>query len=231
MAGLGNAAGAERPMEPQSPGGMVEVDDNEQGAPASEPEQQAYDQFVNAALDVIYPKDAGSVSPQILDDLQGNIDQQVAALFQTAQPPLTGQTIDNVAVVTVTLVLMVDANLGFLQMGLEQEQQGAGAIDGQEAGVDYYAVVMHAGRAITEELIEVAEAAKLHEFSDQDIEQTWARAMDLYRIAAEAMGAPGYDKQGLTNAFADLLVADKNGQLGSILPGLPGGAAMPDKEG
>jgi len=236
MAGLGTPMGAQQPMADQT-GGMGAQDDEETGEPATEQEQQAYEQFVNAALSIIYPQGSEQVSPQILDDLKGNIDPKVAALFQNAQPQLTGQPADNVAVVTVTLVLMVDAQLGFLEKGMAQQQQGAqptpqqpqSPAEEQGEPIDYYAVVLHAARAITEELIEVSEAAKLHDFNEQDIEQTWARAMDLYRVASENMGAPGYDKQGLTNAFADLLVADKQGQLGNVLPGLPGGAPMQGK--
>jgi len=192
----------------------------EDGQSASPEEQAAYEQFVGAAMDIIYPKgESGQVSPQIVDDLKGNIDPEARKLFEAAEPPLSGAPQDNTAAVTVVLVLLVDSQLGFLAKAREAAASGGPAIE-------YDTVVFHAAQAIAEDLVEVAEAAGIHEFSEDDLAGVWARAMDLYRVASETMGAPGYDKEGLSNAFLDLLEADKTGNLGSILPGLPGGAPM-----
>lgn len=188
------------------------------GQDEATPEEQAlYEQFIASVMDVIYPADKeGEVSPQILDDLQGNLDPEVLKMFESAEPPVSGTPQDAVAVVAVTLLILVD------------QQQGVGAMmmEGSEGGPDASAVMMESGRSILEELIEVSEAAKIHDFTEEEIEGAVYRAMDLYRTAAETMNLPGFNKEALTAQFNELVEADKQGNLNSILPGLPGGQTM-----
>lgn len=212
MAGLGTAAQA--PMDHQQ-----DVDQQEtgvQGEPASPEEQQAYDQFVGEAMDIIYPQgDDGQVSPQVLADLKGDLDPKVMEMFVNADPPLSGSPQDMVAAEAVVLTILIDEKLGFGSMSTQIE-----------SGADLNAVIMHAGQAIVEELIEVAEAAKIHDFSEQDVEGVWLRAVDLYRTVSETIGKTGYDKEELAREFSGLVEANNAGTLDKVLPGLPGGAAM-----
>lgn len=221
MAGLGNLpqqAAAPTPQAPQD--GSPQDGAGEEGN-ASPEEQKMYEDFVHAALGVIYPGGGHEVAPQILADLKGQFDPQVLALFDKADPALTDSPQDSAAATGVILTLMVDQKFGLGAKGEEQAQ--AQADDSQP---DFAAVLLHAGKAIVEELLEVSEAAGIHDFNDQDIEAVWARANALYLVAGEAMGAPGANRNALSAEFGKLVDADKQGSLNKVLPGLPGGAPM-----
>lgn len=228
MAGLGappqQAAPAPAPAAgaPASPGTPDPQGDDEasDAGNASPEEQQMYEQFVRAAMDVIYPGGGQQVAPQILADLKGQFDPQVLAMFEQAEPALTDSPQDSAAATAVVLTLMLDQKMGLGAKANEQAQNPNP--DPNEP--DHGAVLLHGGKAIVEELLEVSEAAKIHDFNDQDIEAVWARANSLYLVAGEAMGAPGANREALKGEFSKLVEADKAGQLNKVLPGLPGGA-------
>lgn len=79
-------------------------------------------------------------------------------------------------------------------------------------------VLFHAGVAIIEELAEVAEAAKIHDYSDKDEEHALYLALDMYRTAGEQTG--DIDKEALTQQWGQLVEADKQGRVGEVLPGI-----------
>lgn len=210
MNGLGSPPPAAQPPA-QQPGAPMQ----QPGAPAQQqqpladgpdgevsPEEQAqYDAFVKGALAVIYPEATpGEVNPAILDNLRGKFDPNALELFQQTEPALTDSPQDSVAASAVLLTVM-------------GEQKG-----GQELTDD---VVMHGGTAIIEELIEVAEAAKIHDFDEKEIEGVTYRAFDLYRTASQRV-----DPEALTQQFQELMAANEKGELGRVLPGLPGGDPM-----
>lgn len=235
MAGLGKPMTQAAPAAPMSeqegpeedrteaPGAEdAEGEDTEGGAGNVSPEEQKlYEDFVHSAMAVIYPGDGQQVAPQILADLKGQFDPQALAIFDKAEPALTDSPQDSAAATAVILVLMLDQKTGLGVKATEQDQNPNGPPPGEP---DYAAVLLHGGKAIAEELLEVSEAAKIHDFNDQDIEAVWARANSLYLVAGEAMQAPGVNKDGLTREFGKLVDADKAGQLNKVLPGLPGGA-------
>ena len=238
MAGLGT------PMLDPGAGETPEMEQGEEGQQAATPEeQQLYEKFVNQAMDMIYPPDRrGAVSPQIMADLTGQIDGQAAQLFQGAEPPLSGTPQDNVAATAVVLTIVLDGSLGYSKMAREMEQRGSQMPPEQEPGEgmeaesgsedeapDFNAVLLHGGKTLIEELVEVAEAAKIHDFSPEDMDGIVYRAMDLYRVASENSGNPGYDKASLTREFDGLVQADKAGNLSSVLPGLPGGKPLSNR--
>lgn len=230
MAGLGAAAEAPAPTS-----GM----DEQAGEPVSPEEQAMYEQFVNAALGIIYPQGADQVSPEILANLKGDIDPQAMLMFAEVQPPLTNSPQDSVAATATLLTMLIDGQGGGTPRMMQQpEAAPAPAMqDGQppqpgappapepaqpeQQGGYPDDVVLHGGVAIIEELIEVAEAAKIHDFSEQDIEGITYRAMDLFRTAS-----PRVDQDALKAEFGQVVEADRAGTLGKILPGLPGGASM-----
>lgn len=195
-----------------------EVEPTEGKEPANEQEQALLKKFVDGVMDVIYPPQAeGGFSPQVVDDLKGNLDPEVLKIFAQADPPVDAKNpADLVAVVAITLLIAVDQQMNIGPM-IAQPQEG----------IDAGAIMMETGQTIIEALVEVAEAAKIHDFSQDEIDSAALRAADLYRTAAETIGLPGYNKQALTAAFAELVAADKAGTLGKVLPGLPGGAPMP----
>lgn len=85
------------------------------------------------------------------------------------------------------------------------------------------AVVFHGGRAMFEELIEIADAAKIHDYQEKEIEGAWYRALDLYRETATEQGR--IDPEALKEQFNTIEEADRQGRMGDVLPGLSSEAA------
>jgi hypothetical protein len=78
-------------------------------------------------------------------------------------------------------------------------------------------VLYHAGSEIVGMLAEVAEAANIHDYSDDEIQGAFYQAVDQYRPIAEEMGRT--DDATLKSQFGQILDADAQGQLGQVLPG------------
>lgn len=196
MAGLG------APARTPSPGTNAPEQAMQGEGEAASPEEQAlYDAFVKKGLGVIYPeKSDGQVSGEILANLKGDFDPQILQMFEASEPALTDSPQDSAAATSVLVTIMVEGSLG------------------QPVGEE---ITMHAGKVLVEELIEVSEAAGIHDFNEKDVETVWYRALDLYRIAS-----PNADQEALSREFEQIVQADKDGRLGDILPGLPGGAPM-----
>lgn len=219
MAGLGapmQQGGAQsqgvQPMQPPSAAGGA--------GQASEQEQAAYEEFASTLTDVLYPSDTpGEVFPQILANLKGDFDPQVLGLFDGVEPPLTSSPQDTVAATSVLITLVVDKKMGLLEQALAAEDQGGGADDYAPE-----AVLMEGGKLAVEELIEIAEAASIHDFGEDEVDGAFYRALDLFRVAQEKVNPRVV--QSLQRGFEQIRMADEQGQLGKVLPGLPGGAPM-----
>lgn len=168
------------------------------GTNAASPEEQAvYDMMVKQALDIIYPEDApGKPRDQIVENLSGEFDQQVAQLFQAAEPPVSQTPQDAVAVTGVVLTMMTEGALA---------QRGTDVPDD---------VVFHAGKEIIELLVELSEGLGIADFSADDVDNIFLRAMDLYRLAS-----PRVDPETLTGEFEQIVAADREGAVGKLLPG------------
>lgn len=209
MAGLGNAGAAQaQPQdgeEYQSPTSMFDADSTQMEEPTPE-EQAQFEQFERAMMGAIYPADQnGQVNPAVIENLKGGFDPSALEMFAEAQPALTDSPQDSLAATAVLLTLLTEQSA-------------------KEPYTDD--VTMHGGKRAIEELIEVSEAAKIHEYSEQDIETVTYRAVDLYRISS-----PRVDRDSLTAEFQTLAEASNKGNLGAVLPGLPGGAPMKQQQG
>lgn len=164
------------------PKGLGQASEEPQGNEASPEEQAIYDQVVNNALEVIYPKDESDLAPAIREALSAGDDP-----------------IMNLAMAAVSVV-----------MGLVQSAKAAGQkIPGE--------VLFNAGSEIIELLAEAAEAFKIYDYSEEDMERALYRALDIYREQATASG--DLDPETLKQDFADLKAADDAGQLDQVLPG------------
>ena len=163
------------------------------------PEEQAqYDEFVNNALEIIYPAQTqGQPSPQIINSLSGQMSEQERELLAQADPPLGNSPIDNLAGTGAAVVVMVEGSAA----------QAGARIDDD--------VLFHAGADILAELAEVAEAAKIHPYSEEEMESALYRALDIYR-----MSSPRVDPEMLAQEFGQIAEADKAGQLDQVLPGI-----------
>lgn len=172
MAGLGAA------MEPSAA-------PQEQDEPESNvtPEEQAvYDQVVNNALEIIYPKEEDELGAKVRESLTASDD------------PVMNLALTAVAVVS-----------GLVASAKQANQPIPGEI------------LFHAGAQIVELLAEAAEAFKLAEYSEDDIERAFYMAADLYREQAKAAG--NLDEEALKADFEELKAADEQGRLDELLPG------------
>jgi hypothetical protein len=209
-------------MAPPQAGGMMQPGAEEQGMPAvpdpqeqpaSAEEQAQYERFVGMGLGIIAPESAdGQPSPEIAANLSGDFDEQALSLFEPAEPPLTDSPQDSVAATAVILSILVENSIG------------------EEIGDD---VVMHGGKQFVEALAETSEAMGLYDFTEEDLEGVWYRAIDLYRVAS-----PRADPNTLGKGFEMVMAADKAGRLNDLLsgqmsadvaPGLPGGPPLPQQ--
>lgn len=108
--------------------------------------------------------------------------------------------LENLANTTVWLVTMLETSA----------EKGGNQLDD--------AVVMHGGKAMLEELAEVAEAANIHDYSEEEMEGAWYRGLDLYRETATQDGR--VDPDALKEQFGEIQRADEQGRMGDVLPQL-----------
>lgn len=80
-------------------------------------------------------------------------------------------------------------------------------------------VVFHAGREIVEDLADLAKKAKIHDFSDEETEGAFYRALDLYRDVKAKKG--GIDQKAADQEFAGILQADREGRLDQMVGPMP----------
>lgn len=167
-----------------------------EGEPNVTPEEQAeYDQFMQNALQLIYSEES-QVRPEVLESLQPG-----EAVNQREEMQMN-PAILSLANTAVTLVTRLDDSA---------REQGKVVSDD---------VLMHGGVAIIEELGEIASAAKIFEYSEEDLTGAYQLAVDMYRPKAIAEGRT--TEETLKGQFAELNEADQAGRLGDVLPGLPG---------
>jgi hypothetical protein len=100
------------------------------------------------------------------------------------------------------------------------------------------AVLMHGAQALLEELAEVSDAAKIHTFTEKEIEAAWYKGLDLWRSTGQQSGDINADQ--LKGEFQQIQQADQQGRMGDVLPQLgsqaggktpPTPADMPENQG
>lgn len=166
------------------------------GEPASPEEQAIYKMVVDNAQDMSTTDDR-EITPEVAANLTGEFVPGILEMFDGVQPPIQRSPIDNLAVTAVSMALFIDESA---------KEQGVEVSD---------EILYNAGSEIVEVLAELAEAANVHQYSDQDIEGAWYRALDLYRQVG-----PRADQDALGEQFAVVANADKEGKLGELLPAI-----------
>lgn len=78
------------------------------------------------------------------------------------------------------------------------------------------AIIMHGGKEILEDLANLAEEARIHEYSPEELNKAWLMGMDLWREAAAAEGL--IDTEQLKAEFAVIKEADARGEFGGDAP-------------
>lgn len=197
-------------QQPMGGGGDEEMAEGEDpNSQTVTPEEQAeYDQFVNNALELIYPQgERGQMGKAVRAHLQGQYEPDIQQMFAQVDPPLNPQSpVDNIAATGALLVVFLEGSA---------EQAGSKVDD---------AVVYHAGSEVIQVLANDGEEAGLFEVDEKDIEHAFYRAVDLYRYIS-----PRADQEALAGEFEQIVQADKAGQLDKVLPGI-GRAAQPQQQ-
>lgn len=85
-------------------------------------------------------------------------------------------------------------------------------------------VVYNAGVEVVEDLASFAKAAGAHDFTEQEVEAAWFRGLDIYRELKASAG--GLDQDRYQKELAQLIQADKSGQLEQQMPQLTQAAAQ-----
>lgn len=187
--------GLQQPQTALQPGGSP-------GEPASPEEQALYEDLVLRAEAVLAPEQE-QISGEILANLKGDFDPQVAQLLAGAEPPIANSPQDSVSATATVMMMAIEA---------QAEKDGTRYPD---------EVVQHAGTDVVELLVAVSEAAGIHDFDEQEMDGMYYRAVDLYRLVS-----PRADEEALKGHFSTLVQANEAGQMDKVLPGLPGGSEM-----
>lgn len=164
------------------------VDDDESNVT---PEEQAeYDQFMENALTLMY--DEKGTKPELLEALKAAGGEQ-----QEGGP---NPAILALAQSAVTIVGQLDDSA---------REAGKPVTDD---------VLYHGSFAVVQELAELAEAAKIKEYSEEDITGAFMQAIDMYRPKLIESGRT--TEEALKEGFAQVNEADQQGQLNQLLPGI-----------
>ena len=101
--------------------------------------------------------------------------------------------------------------LAMLVMRLEDSaaQQGQ-KIDGE--------LMLEGGTELLEQMVELAEAAGVHEFTKKEMESALYLAMDIYRASRQESGQ--LDEEALDADWQELMRADEAGELEQLIPGI-----------
>lgn len=158
--------------------------------PASEEEQAQYQAYVEAGLEVVMTED-GKPEDWVLGLLRGEYDDNAQKRFAEADPPLRPldqAPIDPLAVTAVSVLLEIEDIAG---------QGGAELAD---------EIRFNGGAEIMSVLAEASEAAGIHDYSEDDLEVAFYRAVDLYRITSNLV-----DPENLKREFGAFVAAEQGG--------------------
>ena len=128
----------------------------------------------------------------------GKVQEEVMARMGTGDKP-----IDTMAQTLTWLVMLVEQDATRNGVALSDD------------------VLMHASGELLGQLVEVSEAAGLHEFKEAELQGAWYQALDMYREANSDEGGR-INTDDASAAFAALNEADMEGRADEIIPGFEG---------
>lgn len=136
---------------------------------------------------------------QIIYTPDGKVNPEVVKRLSTGK-----KYMDTLAQTSVWLVMMLEQNA-------------------KQAGTDISDdVVMHGGRELFEQLLEVDEALGIHKFKEAEVQGAWYQALDLYRDGNSDQGDrfdPNGGGQQAAQDFLQLNEADQQGRADEVVPG------------
>lgn len=187
----GNPSGGEQPMPPEEQGETVP--DDEQGEEATPEEQARYEEFVKTGYGLMYK--GGEINPNILKMLDDDPSDLMSVLQNTEEMQDFSPIVALAA--TATIITL---------KACEQTGEKDGAI------------IMHGGKAILEDLVEIAGKAGVKDYSEDEMANAFRMGADLFREAAAEKGIVNLDEA--KQEWGEIETADKEGRLGDVLPHL-----------
>lgn len=182
-------------------------EDGGEGQGFSAEEQAEYEDFVTRANDLIHGGEKAEVMPEILESL-GRGRAKVEAP-EGGEAPTNGPILA-LANTAVQIIQKLD-------------------VDAMEAGKPWSDDVLQQGATeVIGMLDEVAEAAGIYVYSEEDVNGAYFQAVDLYRPIAIEMGRT--TDETLKGQFAEIVEADKAGRLSDVLPGAGTATGEPPME-
>lgn len=188
--------GAMPPAQPDGPPddeGAETVPDDEQGEQASPDEQARYEEFVKAGYEAMYK--GGEVNPAILKMLDDDPSDLMAVLQNADELQNFSPVVALAATATIITLKACEAT-------------------GEKDGT----IIMHGGKAILEDLVEVAGKAGVKDYSEDEMANAFRMGADLFREAAAEKGIVDLDQA--KEEWGQIETADKEGKLGDVLPQL-----------
>lgn len=182
--------------DPNQPGSDSKFVDDDESNVTPE-EQAEYDRFMENALTLMY--DESGAKPELIQALGAAKDGEA----QEANPAILA-----LAQTAVTIVGQLDDSA---------REAGKPVSDD---------VLYHGSFAVVQELAELAEAAKIHDYSEEDITGAFMQAIDIYRPKLIESGRT--TEEELKAGFAQINEADQQGRMGELLPGLDSPQGAPD---
>jgi hypothetical protein len=204
MAGLLNqpkdeATGAAAAGGGTPPVGPAEVPDDE-GGNVSPEEQEAYEDFVLAGMELLFA--GGKAKPEIVKLLDDDPSDIRAALGDVIDDETWAQK-GPIAALAAASVIVVSQVIE--QMGSPPEAS----------------IVFHGGKELLEQIAELGEKAGIRDYSEAELGEAFRMGADLYREVAKDRG--WIDEEEAKAEFEGLKTAEKEGRLGEILPELAQG--------
>lgn len=168
------------------------VSDDEDAREQPTPEEQAqYDDFVKGALMLV--ADQGESILDLLDEDPSDL----KGILGDAVP--LDEMTPALALAATTVIVVLEA------------VRRAGEKPSDD-------VLLQGGKEVLESIAELGEKAGEQEYSQDELNQAWLMGLDLYRATAESEGL--VDDAALKAQFDEIVSADKEGRLGSVLPAL-----------
>lgn len=204
MAGLINDPNAlDQPYPkagPDDPGpsGADTVPDDE-GEQATPEEQAAYEEFVKTGYELMYK--GGEINPDVVKMLDDD-PSDLTAVLGDAEEMKQFSPVVALAATAVIITLKACEKTG--------EKDGT--------------IILHGGKAILEDLVEIAGKAGIRDYSEEDMAQAMRMGADLFREAGEKAGIVNLDEA--KGEWGEITAADKEGRLGDVIPQFAGAAAQ-----
>lgn len=180
---------------------------DDQGEQASPEEQAAYEEFVKTGYGLMYA--GGKVNPGVIKMLDDDPTDLIQALGNADEFKQFSPIVALAATAAIITIKTCEKT-------------------GQKDGT----IILHGGKAILEDLVEVAGKAGIRDYSEQEMGQAFHMGADLFRQAAEAKGLVNMDQA--KEDWSTITAADKVGKLGDVIPqfkGLPTDQQPQDQAG